>query len=76
MPARMAQEMGVHLGNEVGYSIHFKDVTFDKTKMDTTDGVLRDTLVEQDLDRYSCVIMDEAHERSLSKDKLHIRINK
>ncbi len=70
--ARVAQEMGVELGDEVGYSIRFEDVTSEKTKIKyMTDGVLlRETLVEEDLDRYSCVIMDEAHERSLNTDVL------
>ncbi len=70
--ARVAQEMDVELGDEVGYSIRFEDVTSDKTKIKyMTDGVLlRETLVEEDLDRYSCVIMDEAHERSLNTDVL------
>ena len=36
-----------------------------------TDGILlRETLAESDLDQYSCVIMDEAHERSLNTDVL------
>ena len=56
------------LGDEVGYAIRFEDVTSDKTVIKyMTDGVmLRETLTSSDLDGYSAVIMDEAHERSLN----------
>ena len=69
---RVAEEMGVELGQEVGYSIRFEDVTSKATRIKyMTDGVmLRESLTSEDLDNYSCVIMDEAHERSLNTDVL------
>lgn len=70
---RVAEEMGVDLGDEVGYSIRFEDCTKkDKTVIKyMTDGVLlRESLNDPDLDSYSAVIMDEAHERSLNTDVL------
>jgi pre-mRNA-splicing factor ATP-dependent RNA helicase DHX38/PRP16 len=70
--ARVAQEMGVELGQEVGYAIRFEDCTSDKTMIKyMTDGVLlRESLRESDLDGYSAIVMDEAHERSLHTDVL------
>lgn len=69
---RVSEEMGVALGEEVGYAIRFEDVSSERTKIKyMTDGVLlRETLFEKDLDKYSVVIMDEAHERSLNTDVL------
>lgn len=57
---------------QVGYAIRFEDCTSPATKIKyMTDGVLlRETLREGDLDNYSAVIMDEAHERSLNTDVL------
>ena len=75
---RVAEEMEVKLGSTVGYAIRFEDCTSKDTVIKyMTDGVLlRESLNEQDLDRYSCVIMDEAHERALNTDVLMGLFNK
>ena len=69
---RVSEEMGVNLGGLVGYAIRFEDCTSKDTVIKyMTDGVLlRESLNEPDLDRYSCIIMDEAHERALNTDVL------
>lgn len=60
------------LSAQVGYAIRFEDCTSEATEIKyMTDGVLlRETLRGGALDGYSCVIMDEAHERSLNTDVL------
>ncbi|KAN0123488.1 P-loop containing nucleoside triphosphate hydrolase protein [Russula decolorans] len=70
--ARVADEMGTKVGYEVGYSIRFEDATSDKTILKyMTDGMLlREFLTEPDLAGYSALIIDEAHERTLSTDIL------
>ncbi|KAL9110285.1 MAG: hypothetical protein Q9227_005192 [Pyrenula ochraceoflavens] len=69
---RVSEEMEVKLGGLVGYAIRFEDCTSDETAIKyMTDGVLlRESLTQQDLDKYSCIIMDEAHERALNTDVL------
>ncbi|KRZ44382.1 putative pre-mRNA-splicing factor ATP-dependent RNA helicase mog-1, partial [Trichinella pseudospiralis] len=69
---RVADEMGVALGEQVGYAIRFEDCTSPTTVLKyMTDGILlRECLRDKDLDHYSVVIMDEAHERSLNTDVL------
>ncbi|KFY72254.1 hypothetical protein V499_07595 [Pseudogymnoascus sp. VKM F-103] len=69
---RVAEEFGCTLGQEVGYSIRFEDVTSAATKIKfLTDGLLlREALVDPLLSRYSVIMVDEAHERSLSTDVL------
>ncbi|KIJ19482.1 hypothetical protein PAXINDRAFT_166638 [Paxillus involutus ATCC 200175] len=70
---RVADEMDVQLGRQVGYSIRFEDmtepgVTFLKYM---TDGMLlREAMNDPDLNRYSTIILDEAHERTLATDIL------
>eukprot|EP01114_Cavostelium_apophysatum_P006983 TRINITY_DN1861_c0_g1_i4.p1 TRINITY_DN1861_c0_g1~~TRINITY_DN1861_c0_g1_i4.p1 ORF type:complete len:1192 (-),score=397.74 TRINITY_DN1861_c0_g1_i4:17-3592(-) len=69
---RVSEEMGCPLGDKVGYAIRFEDCTSENTVIKyMTDGVLlRESLREPDLDQYSAIIMDEAHERSLHTDVL------
>ena len=69
---RVANELDVTLGEEVGYSIRFEDVTGPKTILKyMTDGMLlREAMHNHNLTRYSCIILDEAHERTLSTDIL------
>jgi len=70
--ARVAHEMGVKLGHEVGYTIRFEDCTSNKTILKyMTDGMLlREFLGEPDLKSYSVLMIDEAHERTLHTDIL------
>lgn len=67
---RVAEERNGTIGQEVGYSIRFEDCTSKKTKLKfVTDGVLlREFMNDRDLNRYSVIILDEAHERSLQTD--------
>ncbi|SPJ85593.1 related to ATP-dependent RNA helicase [Fusarium torulosum] len=69
---RVAEEIGCELGKEVGYSIRFEDVTSASTKIKfLTDGlIIREALVDPLLTRYSVIMVDEAHERSISTDVL------
>ncbi|KAG5919033.1 hypothetical protein E4U42_006627 [Claviceps africana] len=69
---RVAEEMGCEVGKEVGYSIRFEDVTSSATRIKfLTDGLLiREALVDPLLSRYSVIMVDEAHERSISTDVL------
>uniref|UniRef100_A0A4W3GFG3 Activating signal cointegrator 1 complex subunit 3 n=1 Tax=Callorhinchus milii TaxID=7868 RepID=A0A4W3GFG3_CALMI len=70
--ARVAEEIGVKLGNEVGYTIRFEDCTSPRTVLKyMTDGMLlREFLTEPDLGGYSVLMIDEAHERTLHTDIL------
>lgn len=70
--ARVADEMDVKLGDEVGYNIRFENMTSNKTILKyMTDGMLlREAMEDHELSRYSCIILDEAHERTLATDIL------
>ncbi|KAL7962404.1 P-loop containing nucleoside triphosphate hydrolase protein [Trichoderma compactum] len=69
---RVADEVGCEIGKEVGYSIRFEDVTSPSTRIKfLTDALLiREALADPLLSRYSVIMVDEAHERSISTDIL------
>lgn len=71
--ARVAEEMDVELGQEVGYTIRFEDVSdrYKTVLKFVTDGMLlREAMSDPLLRRYSVIVIDEAHERTLSTDVL------
>ncbi|CAG9466382.1 unnamed protein product [Pedinophyceae sp. YPF-701] len=69
---RVAEERGTHVGGEVGYAVRFEDRTSGATRIKyLTDGTLmREVMLDPELSRYSVVVLDEAHERSLNTDIL------
>lgn len=70
---RVSEEMNCKLGGLVGYSIRFEDRSNpSKTVIKfMSEGILlREILADPNLENYSCIIMDEAHERSLNTDVL------
>jgi ATP-dependent helicase HrpA len=75
---RLAQELGVQYGQEVGSKIRFNDVTSRNTRIKVmTDGILLAEMQgDPELRQYDCIIIDEAHERSLNIDFLlgHLKL--
>ena len=69
---RVAEEMGVEVGSRAGYCVRFDDCSTSETRIRyVTDGMLlREAVADPSLRRYSVVIVDEAHERSLQTDMM------
>ncbi|KAM5179654.1 putative ATP-dependent RNA helicase DHX40 isoform 1-T3 [Mantella aurantiaca] len=69
---RVAEEMNCSLGSTVGYQVRFDDCTSQNTDIIyLTDGcLLRHTLTDPNLMKFSTIVLDEAHERSLCTDIL------
>ena len=69
---RVAKERGSSVGEMVGYTIRFEDASTPQTRLKyMTDGMLlREALLDPLLMKYSVVILDEAHERSVQTDIL------
>lgn len=72
LATRVAQELGVNIGDEVGYAVRFDSKISSKTVIRyVTDGLLlRYLLADPLLGAYNVIIVDEAHERSLHSDVL------
>ena len=70
LAARVAEELGVKLGNEVGYQIRFENVSGPKTRIKfVTEGILlRQMIKDPDLKGISAIVFDEFHERHLYGD--------
>lgn len=71
LAARVSEEYGCSLGREVGYQVRFSNVSHPKiTKLKyLTDGMLlREIMIDQELKRYSTIVIDEAHERTILTD--------
>ncbi|RKR75091.1 ATP-dependent RNA helicase HrpA [Frondihabitans australicus] len=69
---RIAEELGVEMGGLVGYQVRFTDRVGDETRVKLmTDGILLNEIhFDRDLTKYDTIIIDEAHERSLTIDFL------
>jgi ATP-dependent RNA helicase DHX8/PRP22 len=81
---RVSEEVGCRMGAEVGYTIRFEDISGPDTKIKfmvsvlsagsadgQTDGVLlRELLIDPDCSKYSVIMLDEAHERTIATDVL------
>lgn len=71
MASRVANELGNH-GDKVAHQIRFDSTVSDSTRLKfMTDGVLlREMAKDFELSKYSCIIIDEAHERNINTDIL------
>ncbi|KAM5345366.1 hypothetical protein ACJ41O_011228 [Fusarium nematophilum] len=69
---RVAEELDVNLGEQVGYTVRFQNVSSDETRLKfLTDGLLLQQLkTDMVLSDYACIIVDEAHERTANTDLL------
>lgn len=69
---RVAEEMDLTYGDEVGYTIRFDDKSGPNTILKyMTDGMLlREAMIDPRLSKYSAIVLDEAHERTVSTDIL------
>ncbi|KAM5181064.1 ATP-dependent RNA helicase DHX33 [Mantella aurantiaca] len=72
LATRVSEERKAELGKLVGFTVRFEDVTSEETKVKfLTDGMLlREAIGDPLLRKYSVIILDEAHERTVHTDVL------
>lgn len=72
LATRVSEELGAQLGGRVGYSVRFQNKSGPHTHIKyLTDGMLlRELMLDPDLTRYTTVVLDEAHERTVMTDLL------
>lgn len=70
LATRVSEEYGTPLGHDIGYQVRFSNITTSQTKLNfLTDGMLiRELMLDDTLSKYSTVIIDEAHERTVLTD--------
>lgn len=75
---RVAEEVGCKVGQDVGYHVRFDDSTSPQTRIKyMTDGMLqREALIDPDMNQYSVIMLDEAHERTIATDVLFALLKK
>lgn len=75
---RVAEERGTPLGKDVGYTVRFDDNTSPGTNIKyMTDGMLqREAINDPTMSKYSVIMLDEAHERTIATDVLFALLKK
>lgn len=70
LASRVSEEYGCVVGQEVGYQVRFSNLTSNRTKLNyLTDGMLiRELMLDPTLSKYSTIVIDEAHERTVLTD--------
>ncbi|KAI5968562.1 prh1 [Candida margitis] len=70
LASRVSEEYGCKLGSDVGYQVRFTNMSNPRTKLKyLTDGMLlREIMLDRELKKYSTIILDEAHERTILTD--------